>query len=85
MRYVIITFFRKPGGAIDEQIGFSKKLRQNDLQTCNIILDYAERKVVKCTVDGKVHPTTFEQMHNYYKEVYPQLIAEVEKINVQVK
>ena len=81
MRYLLITYFRKPGGQIDEQVGFSKKVRTNDLQTCNVIMDYAERKVVKCVIEGKLVETNFEKMHEYYQEVYPDMIDQLQKIN----
>jgi hypothetical protein len=78
---MLIKFFRKPGGQIDEQVGFSKKVRLIDEQTCNVILDYKERKVLKCVIEGKVTPTTFEKMDEYYREIYPQLVQELVKIN----
>lgn len=77
---MLITFFRKPGGQIDEQVGFSKKLRPVDQQTCNVILDFKERKVLKCLIEGKLTPTSFEKMHQYYKEIYPQLVEELDKL-----
>ena len=45
MRYFLITFMRKPGGQIDEQVTVAKKVKPSDLQTCNVILDYAKKKV----------------------------------------
>ena len=80
MRYLLITFSRKPGGQIDEQVGFSKNVKPSDLQTCNVILDYKERKVNKCVIEGKIVPTDFERMNEYYKQVYPELIDQLEKI-----
>lgn len=80
MRYLLVTFSRKPGGQIDEQVGFSKTVKPFDLQTCNVILDYKERKVNKCVIEGKVLPTDFDKMNDYYKQVYPELIEQMEKI-----
>jgi hypothetical protein len=80
IRYLLITFYRKPGGQIDEQVSFSKRLKANDQQTCNVIVDYKERKVVKCFIEGKLVPTSFEAMHDYYKQIYPQLIADLERM-----
>ena len=80
MRYMLITFFRKPGGQIDEQVGFSKRLRPVDQQTCNVILDFKTRQVVKCSIEGKVTETTFQTMYEYYKQIYPQMIEELEKL-----
>ena len=79
MRYLLITFMRKPGGQIDEQVAVSKRIKPADLQTCNVIIDYAAKKVEKCVVEGKVVDTDFQRMDTYYKQVYPNLIAQLEK------
>ena len=79
MRYLLITFMRKPGGQIDEQVAVGKKVKQSDLQTCNVIIDYALKKVTKCVIEGKVVDTDFEKMDAYYKKVYPNLIDQLEK------
>ncbi len=79
MRYLLITFFRKPGGQIDEQVAVAKRVKPADLQTCNVILDYATKQVQKCVIEGKVVETDWEKMDSYYKQVYPNLIGQLEK------
>ena len=79
MRYMLITFYRKPGGQIDEQVGISKRVKNSDLASVNVIMDYAEKKVVKCVIEGKVHDTDFDRMNDYYKKIYPNLIKQLEK------
>lgn len=79
MRYLLITFMRKPGGQIDEQMTVAKKVRQSDIQTCNVILDFAKKKVEKCVVEGKVVDTDWDRMYTYYSKVYPNVIAQLEK------
>ena len=79
MRYLLITFLRKPGGQIDEQVAVGKKIKTSDLQTCNVIIDYADKKVLKCVIEGKIVETDFEKMDAYYKQVYPNLIGQLEK------
>lgn len=79
MRYFLVTFFRKAGGQIDEQVVVSKKVRPADWQTCNIIMDYATRKIEKCVVEGKKPERTFDELSDYYKKVYPVLIDQLEK------
>lgn len=79
MRYLLITFMRKPGGQIDEMVAVSKRVKPADIQTCNVIVDYAEKKVDKCVIEGKNVDTDFERMDAYYREVYPNLIAQLEK------
>ena len=79
MRYLLITFFRKPGGQIDEQVAVAKRVKPADLQTCNVILDYGTKQVQKCVIEGKVVETDWEKMSAYYKKIYPNLIDQLER------
>jgi len=79
MRFLLITFFRKPGGQIDEQVTVSKKVKKSDNQTCNVILDFAEKKVQRCIIDGKVVDTDWARLVEYYRQIYPQLIEQLER------
>lgn len=79
MRYLLITYLRKPGGQIDEQVGVAKKVKTTDIQMCNVIIDYAKKKVEKCIIEGKKVDTDFERMNEYYKQVYPNLIEQLER------
>lgn len=83
MRYLLIVFVRKPNGQIDEQVSISKRVRTSDLQTCNVILDFAKKNVEKCVVEGKVVDTDWDKMIEYYKRVYPTLIDQLEKNNTE--
>ena len=79
MRYLLITFMRKPGGQIDEQVSVSKRVKPADLQSCNVILDYANKKIEKCVIEGKVLNQDWDRMNEYYKKIYPALIEQLEK------
>jgi superoxide dismutase len=79
MRYLLLTFLRKSNGQIDEMVHVSKKLKNSDLSTCNVILDYAEKSIIKCVIEGKKLDTDWDRMHNYYVKVYPNLIQQLEK------
>ena len=79
MRYLLITFMRKPNGQIDEQVAVSKKVKPSDLQTCNVILDYAKKKIDKCVIEGKSLDREWDKMHEYYVKIYPNLISQLEK------
>jgi hypothetical protein len=85
MRYLLITFFRKPGGQIDEQVTVSKRVKPSDSQMCNVILDFAKKKVEKCVIEGKLVDTDFERMRSYYQKIYPNLIEQLEKNNTEAK
>ncbi len=79
MRYLLISYLRKVNGQIDEMVNVSKRVRTSDLNNANVILDFAEQKIVKCVIEGKNHDTTFQQMRDYYFKVYPQLVQQLEK------
>jgi hypothetical protein len=70
---------RKPGGQIDEQVSVSKRVKPADLQSCNVILDYANKKIEKCVIEGKVLNQDWDRMNEYYKKIYPSLIEQLEK------
>lgn len=87
MRYFLVQYLRQPdpsgkgsNGQIDEQVSYSKRLKNSDLQTMNIILDYKTEKVIKCVIEGNVVPTTFENLDAYYGEMYPGLINQLKTI-----
>jgi hypothetical protein len=81
----MLQYARQANGQIDEQVSFSKKVKTNDLQTMNVIVDYKERKVVKCVIEGKVIDRDFNALNDYYKEVYPSLIEQIERVQATEK
>ena len=88
MRYFLIQFLRKPNGQIDEQVFMSRKVRPSDLSTCNVIMDFADKSILKCIIEGKKLDTSWDSMYTYYKKVYPGLFAQLEqqvKLNEQIE
>jgi len=81
VRYLLLTFYRKPGGQIDEERKVAASIKPRDLQQCNVIMDYKEEKVIKCVIEGKMVPTSFEKLNEYYKKIYPEAIDQLELIN----
>ena len=79
MRYLLISFLRKRAGQIDEMVSVTKRVRTSDMENTNVILDFAEKKVVKCLIEGKDHDTTFDKMRDYYNRVYPKLVEQLER------
>lgn len=79
MRYLLISFMRKENGQIDELVTVNKRCRPADMNQSNVILDFAEKKVLKCVIEGKDHDTTFDIMCEYYRKVYPSLVSQLEK------
>ena len=79
MRYLLVSFLRKRAGQIDEMVSVTKRVRTSDMENTNVILDFAEKKVVKCLIEGKDHDTTFDKMRDYYNRVYPKLVEQLER------
>lgn len=79
MRYLLISYLRKMNGQIDEMVNVSKRVRTSDMNNANVILDFADKKIIKCVIEGRNHETTFDQMRDYYYKVYPQLVDQLEK------
>ena len=74
MRYLLITYVRRPKGNIDEVMSVSKNVRSRDLQTCNVILDFKRLEVVKATMDGTTIPKDFNRVVEYYYQYYQSTI-----------
>jgi hypothetical protein len=74
MRYLIITYVRKPDGKIDEQVQVAKKVKDSDIQMANVIMDFKEKKLMKCLVESQVIQSDFDKMLAYYIQVYPAII-----------
>jgi len=79
VRYLVVSFWRKRAGQIDEVVSLSKRVRNSDMKDANVILDFATNKIVKCVIEGKNHDTTFEKMRDYYEKIYPNLIQQLER------
>jgi hypothetical protein len=74
MRYLILTYYRKPTGQIDEVMAVSKNLKRRDLQTGSVILDFKEQKVLKGHMDGKEVPKDWDRVVAYYYQHYTHTI-----------
>lgn len=79
MRYLLITYVRKANGQIDEVVTVSKQVRDQDVQTCNVILDYAQQRVVKCVIEGKKVDTDWPRLVAYYRDIYPEIDQQLSK------
>jgi hypothetical protein len=74
MRYLIINYYRKPNGKLDEATTVSKKVKMRDWQSAAVILDFKECKVLKATLDGQSVPKDFDRIVAFYHQHYPNII-----------
>ena len=74
MRYLLLSYYRKANGQIDEVVAVSKNLKARDYQTCAVILDFKQLKVVQASLDGKVVPKDFNKITEYYYQYHKNTI-----------
>ena len=81
MRYLILTYYKKANGQIDEVMAVAKNLKTRDHQTANVILDFRELKVLKCSMGGEQVPRDWDRIVSYYHQHYESTIARLFKEN----
>ena len=74
MRYLLLTYYRKPNGKIDEAMTITRNLKLQDRQTANVILDFKTLSVLKCSMDGVVVPKDWDRIVSYYYRHYSATI-----------
>jgi len=74
VRYLIITYYKKANGQIDETTAVAKNLRMRDHQTASVILDFKKLVVVKAQLDGATVPKDFNRIVEYYMQHYQNII-----------
>lgn len=74
MRYLILTYYKKANGDIDEAMEVSKNLKPRDIQTANVILDFKKLRVEKCHMGGVQVPKDFHRIVEYYMQHYENII-----------
>lgn len=79
MRYLIINYYRKPSGQMDEVVTVAKRTKTRDIQCAAVILDFQTRCVVKCSMDGTVVPKDWHRIRDFYHQHYSQIIDDLEK------
>ena len=74
MRYLILTYYKKASGQIDEVMAVAKNLKTRDLQTANVILDFKEQKVLRARVGDEAVPLDWDRIVGYYYQHYTATI-----------
>ena len=75
MRYLILTYYTKPNGQIDEVMAVARSLKPRDHQTANVILDFKTLSVLKCSMGGVQVPRDFDRIVEYYMKHYESTIT----------
>jgi len=75
MRYLILTYYQKANGQIDEVMAVARSLKARDHQTANVILDFKTLSVLKCSMSGVTVPRDFNRIVEYYHQHYESTIS----------
>ena len=74
MRYLLLTYYTKPTGKIDEVMTSARRLKRKDWQMTNVILDFKEQKVLLCSVAGLSANKDWDTIVSYYYKHYASTI-----------
>lgn len=81
MRYMIVNYYRRPTGQMDESMTVAAKLKSRELQTAAVIVDFKTRQVIKASFDGAVVPKDFDRVVGYYQQHYRDHIQQLLDVN----
>jgi len=81
MRYLLVSYLKNPKGQMDEQVCVARNIRNNDIQTCAVILDFREGRVVKATLNGTTIPRDWIKIRDFYQKHYKKLVEDLEAIH----
>ena len=81
MRYLIIKYYKKPNGQIDEAMTVSRNLRIRDQQEASVIIDFRDLKVLKASMGESTVPKNFDRIMAYYRQYYRNIIDRLFKEN----
>jgi hypothetical protein len=74
VRYLLITYYQKADGKIDESMSVVRNLKNRDLQMASVILDFKKLQVVECSMNGVVVPRDWDRIVTYYHQHYASTI-----------
>ncbi len=74
MRYLLLTYYTKPNGKIDEVMTVARKLKTRDWQMANVILDFKDQRVLLCSVAGLTANKDWDTIVSYYYKHYAATI-----------
>ena len=74
MRYLLLTYYTKPSGQIDEVMTVTRKLKTRDWQTAKVILDFKDQKVLAASVQNMTATRDWDTIVSYYYKHYAATI-----------
>lgn len=82
MRYLIVTYIKKPNGGVDESVEMDSKYRSRHETTANVVLDFKQQEILKCRMDGQSGSRDWKRVRDYYHKYYKNVIEDLEQRNI---
>jgi hypothetical protein len=80
MRYFVVTYVKRPSGQMDEQVVLERNLKARHYQMANVILDFKNKSIVQCSLQGTVVPKDWQRIRDFYHQHYSKVIDQLEAI-----
>lgn len=74
MRYLLLTYYTRPSGKIDEVMTLVQRIKRRDWQMTNVILDFKDQRVLQCSVAGITGNKDWDTIVSYYYQHYAATI-----------
>lgn len=74
MRYLMLTYYTKANGKIDESMVVATRVKPRDWQIANVILDFKELKVLKASLRDNAIPKDWDRIVGYYYPFYTNIM-----------
>lgn len=74
MRYLMLTYYTKANGKIDEGMIVTTRVRTKDWQIANVILDFKGLKVLKASLRDNAIPKDWDRIVGYYYPFYTNIM-----------
>ena len=81
MRYLLITYYKKPNGQMDEVVSVSSRLKLKDRQTAAVVLDFRTQTVLQCSMNGTTVPKEWDRIVSFYYQHYAATFDRLAKEN----
>ena len=74
MRYLMLTYYYKADGKIDEGMTVSNNVKRKDWQTASVILDFRDQQVLKASLRDNTIPKDWDRIVGYYYPFYTSIM-----------
>jgi len=83
VRYLIVTYIKRANGQVDETVEVETRYRPRHKTSANVVLDFANKAVLKCRMEGNTGSKDWDHIRDYYHKHYENVVDNLESTNAQ--